>query len=148
MRKEPLKRNVPLVNTTPIKRKIPLSRSEAKVKAQRATLRREASEKLRTYQREFKEMRPLVEARSNGTCEARIPGVCTLVAVHVHHRKLRKHGGTNLLVNLNHLCRACHQHIHNHPADAKWCGYIVSSWDDPALVEMIPWCEEPPRLDD
>lgn len=58
----------------------------------------------------------------------------------VHHRKLRKHGGTNdphNLVALHHGCHNLHtRSVHLQPAAAYEWGYLVPSWDDPATVPL------------
>jgi hypothetical protein len=98
---------------------------------------RKAKRQGNEFSAEFDRVRPLVHARSRGRCEARIPGVCTGKATHVHHRKLRGlggGGGSNELSNLIDLCLTCHAFVHENPAWAKRVGLIVSGWDDPALL--------------
>jgi 5-methylcytosine-specific restriction endonuclease McrA len=56
-----------------------------------------------------------VRKRSGGKCEARIKGVrCGAPAVDVHHLIPLNSGGTNSLLNLLHICSACHSRRHNH----------------------------------
>ncbi len=80
-----------------------------------------------------------------GRCQLKIPSVCTQWATNRHHRKLRKHGGTDEPVNLIDLCGSgttgCHGYVHHNPAISFAKGWLVHSWDDPAEV---PW--EPFRL--
>ena len=85
-------------------------------------------------------MRPLVEARSGGRCEVRFPG-CTVWATEVHHRLLRKQGGTNDLANLLHICAACHRHGHMNPAEAYDRGFLVHAWDRPSAIPVIPFTD-------
>lgn len=70
--------------------------------------------------------RALVLDRANGWCEARISGVCTRIAAHVHHVQRRSQGGTNDLSNLLALCPACHDHIHANPSWAMRAGLLRS----------------------
>jgi 5-methylcytosine-specific restriction endonuclease McrA len=44
-----------------------------------------------------------------------------------HHRLARSHGGKDDLRTLVSAHRACHRFIHEHPAEAKTRGFIVSS---------------------
>lgn len=57
---------------------------------------------------------------------------------HVHHRKLRSHGGTNDPANLLLLPGGCHADVHAHPNRSKALGHIVAEWDDPATVAVLP----------
>lgn len=41
------------------------------------------------------------------------------------------------LANLISLCRECHSYIHAHPAYAYGCGYLVHSWGNPEVIEII-----------
>lgn len=68
-----------------------------------------------------------------GPCNARIVGICSGMAAHRHHRKLRRHGDERP-VNLLEVCPACHTHIHAEPAWSISWGLIVPSWDDPLNV--------------
>jgi hypothetical protein len=88
------------------------------------------------FSAEFDQMRPLVHARSKGKCEARIPGVCTFKASHIHHRKLRSQGGTNDLENLRDLCLSCHRVIHDNPEWAQQVGLIVLGRDDSSEIAV------------
>jgi 5-methylcytosine-specific restriction endonuclease McrA len=60
--------------------------------------------------------------------------------VAVHHRKLRKHGGTDCLSNLIALCSPCHNiapnSVHQNPRDSYERGYLVKSWDDPTTAPV------------
>lgn len=55
---------------------------------------------------------------------------CSLVAAHVHHRKLRSAGGSNRLVNLLAVCAGCHERIHGSPALSFELGLLLRSWAD------------------
>lgn len=50
---------------------------------------------------------------------------------HLHHRKLRKHGGPDCPSNLLALHSACHSWVHMHPKAAYEKGYLVPSWAEP-----------------
>lgn len=94
------------------------------------------TQRLASYNQEFREVSQAVTMRSRGRCEGGVPGVCQRQAVHVHHRKLRKQGGENSLENCIHLCEACHTWAHGHPLLAKELGLLVSPWQDPAQIEV------------
>jgi hypothetical protein len=76
--------------------------------------------------------------RDDGTCVR-----CHCEACDVHHRRLKKIGGTSDeevkygLANLVSLCRGCHEHVHAHPAESYDCGFMVHSWDDPELIKIV-----------
>lgn len=79
-------------------------------------------------------VRLLVADRSGGVCE-----FCgRTAAVHMHHRKLRSHGGEHTLDNLIHLCQADHEWAHSYPGLAVEVGLIVRSTADPADVRVLP----------
>lgn len=79
--------------------------------------------------------RRAVRERDQGRCVA---GGCWVgeTSGHVHHRKLRSQGGDNSLPNLILLCAAHHNAIHAGVRLAYELGYLVRSWDDPALVHI------------
>lgn len=58
----------------------------------------------------------------------------------VHHRKLRSQAGKDVLSNLIALCHACHNlgsdSVHLNPRTAAENGWIVKSFEDPALVPV------------
>lgn len=82
----------------------------------------------------------LVHARSGGYCEA-----CTRMLPveggQLHHRQLRKQGGSDEAINLMEVHMVCHNghaySIHGCPKRSKRLGHIVPEWDDPAVVEVI-----------
>lgn len=79
------------------------------------------------------EVRAEVERRSGCLCEIRVR--CSAAPCqHIHHRLPRSHGGKHLLDNLVASCFACHRHVHDHPAWAYDCGWLVrGNWpmEDP-----------------
>jgi 5-methylcytosine-specific restriction endonuclease McrA len=60
---------------------------------------------------------------------------CGARAAHIHHRQLRRHGNETP-DNLMPLCVDCHTEVHGSPAHSYATGFLVHSWDDPALVEV------------
>lgn len=59
--------------------------------------------------------------------------------VNRHHRQRRRDGGDTLqnLVLLHPWCHNMHKDsVHDNPALAKERGFIVSAWDDPAVVPL------------
>lgn len=78
-------------------------------------------------------VRQMARHRSGGLCE--IDGVSP--AVHLHHRKSRRFGD-HRIVNALHLCHACHHQVHNVDAEtAEAAGWLVRSYDDPAVVAVV-----------
>lgn len=74
-------------------------------------------------------MKPVVHERSGGWCEMRLPAVCDGRAQHVHHRRTRKRGGDNSLINLLDACFNCHNWTHDHPLQAEELGFLLpSAW--------------------
>ena len=59
----------------------------------------------------------------------------------IHHRKLRKHGGTDSPENIIALHHGCHNldtpSVHLSPAMGYDRGMIVHGWDDPIDVRLI-----------
>lgn len=99
---------------------------------QRGLLRRSGQQPrgVPSYDAEFKRQRRLVRRRSGGRCEAGTEA-CTLVAAHVHHRKLRSRGGGNEFDNLLDVCHPCHTWIHANVAAATDAGWMLHSWEGP-----------------
>lgn len=83
-----------------------------------------------------KPIRDVVLARANGRCEA--CGGPSLFP-HLHHRKLRSHGGQHTPENLIACDWRCHHAIHNviPRADAEAWGLIVPSHADPADIPVV-----------
>lgn len=77
------------------------------------------------YNLQFEKMRPVIKLRANGYCEAQVRGVCGNWGAHVHHRKMRSHGGTNDADNLLLVCYQCHRYIHANPAISYRQGWLV-----------------------
>ncbi len=94
------------------------------------------SKKVLAYQADLDDVRPVVEARSQGWCEVWLPG-CSGRATQVHHRKLRKQGGDNSPANLLAACQICHQLVHAHPVASYEAGFLVSAYGDPESVPVI-----------
>lgn len=64
-----------------------------------------------------------------------------------HHRKRRRDGGDRLS-NILMLGRPCHQHITEHPSEARRYGWIVSVSRDPAAIPVLVNRREWVTLDD
>lgn len=62
---------------------------------------------------------------SRGRCQARISAKCDGVANDVHHKLAKSQGGVDEFSNLLVACRACHSHIHDHPAQSARLGFII-----------------------
>ena len=118
--------------------------------------RRDKTKKVRDFDAELDSMRPFVLARSGGMCELQIPRHCLgqapvgMVkiddeevpgAFNVHHRKDRRHGGTNELVNLLHPCGSgttgCHGFVTGNPSISDANGWTVQSWAEPQKVPVV-----------
>lgn len=118
---------------TPLKRKTPLK--PGKPKPGRVTKPGPSGSGRRTADPGFPEpVRLAVRRRSGGRCEVQ-SRVCTGKAVHLHHRKLRRHKDHSE-ANALHACRACHDHIHANPSKAYLMGWLVHEWLDPADVPV------------
>lgn len=63
--------------------------------------------------------------------------ICGRPSVHTHHRKLRSQGGDNSEVNLIRLCLSHHSYIHANPTESYENGWLVKSFDDPALIPVL-----------
>ncbi|WP_409186682.1 hypothetical protein F9C11_21575 [Amycolatopsis sp. VS8301801F10] len=80
--------------------------------------------------------RAVVRARSGGTCEVRVLGVCEGRAAEWQHRKARSQGGEWNPANGLHTCQACHRWIHQNPTEATAAGWTVPREEDPAAVPV------------
>lgn len=69
-------------------------------------------------------------------CQVNAEG-CQGRATDTHHRKMRSQGGDNEPQNLLRCCHHCHMAVHASPAWAYSRGFLVKSWQDPALVEVV-----------
>lgn len=88
-------------------------------------------------------IRRQVEYRSDGCCEAGIPGTCDYSANQMHHRKARSQHGENSAENLLHVCFPCHRAITDHKPGTK--KYRTKSWQEIGTDEMgVAW--QPPHL--
>ncbi len=56
--------------------------------------------------------------------------------VAAHHRKLRKHGGADSLINLVAIHHDCHHTVHMNPAASYKRGLLVKSWQDPQDIPI------------
>jgi hypothetical protein len=97
--------------------------------------------------------RKTLAERSGGWCEAQLDG-CSGRAVDPHHRVVRGRGGTHgeakersdQLSALLHLCRSCHDWVHEHPAKARELGLLLRQHQIPAQ-ELVAYRGEPSYLD-
>lgn len=107
-------------------RKTPLQRTPMKRTRQRPTVP--------------PEVRELLQARSGGWCEARLPG-CTAQATDACHRIARKAGGRrddfHRLSGLWHGCRTCHRWATERPAEAYELGLALKEHQDPSKEPMV-----------
>jgi hypothetical protein len=91
--------------------------------------------------------------RSGGVCEARLDG-CSGRAIDPHHRVIRQRGGrqaeakerSDQLSGLLHLCRFCHDWVHDHPEKARQIGLLLRQHQIPAQ-ELVAYRGEPSYLD-
>ena len=74
-------------------------------------------------------------ARSDGLCEAQLPG-CLGTATDPCHRVGRAQGGADTVFNAWHGCRRCHEWCHARPAEACELGLMLKSWQVPELEPM------------
>lgn len=116
MKRTALRRRTAIHRGTPLKRS-PIARKSAKQ---------------RRRDRELEKSRKVVMQRSHGKCE--VP-TCGRDGVHLHHRRLRSQGGSNLPGNLLLLCLEHHSLIHRNPAWAAAAGLIETTKEpDPDQV--------------
>lgn len=88
--------------------------------------------------------RKTLAERSGGECEVRLPA-CLGRATDPHHRITRKDGGrhgeskerSDKLSNLLHLCRSCHEWIHDCPANARNDGHLLREYQIPAQEPLL-----------
>lgn len=100
--------------------------------AARAPMRKRSKKTERTYS-ETGGRRDIVEQllAERPVCEVAgaTGGHCTREAVDVHEKLRRSAGGSITDIdNLMTVCRACHLHLHAHPAKALKLGFLVSRW--------------------
>ena len=87
-----------------------------------------------------RKVRDTVVDRADGCCER-----CGQWAEggSLHHRKLRSQGGQNTVENLVLLdgsgVTGCHGWAHDNRRDAAALGFVVSAWEDPAVVPVLVW---------
>lgn len=92
----------------------------------------------RTYTGPSKSTLVVIDQRSQGSCE--FPE-CSSPAVHTHHRRPRRAGGTkrpetNLPSNLLRLCLAHHEWIESNRTDALAMGMLLHDSDDPSAAPV------------
>lgn len=103
----------------PIPRKTPMRRGPWRPTATTRQLRRQN----RRDPPELGVAKVFVRDRAGGHCEAHTP-VCTGAHHHTHHILPRSAGGGHNPANLLAVCRACHEYIHNHPAESYKNGWL------------------------
>lgn len=85
--------------------------------------------------------RAAVAARSQGRCEASIPGLCVGRASNVHHRRNRSQGGTWCPDNLLHLCGSgttgCHGWVTHNPTGATHYGLALQRHQDDGTPVLL-----------
>lgn len=116
MKRSPLKRSKPLKTGGALKRSAIAKRATAEAK-------------------DLTEARKVVHDRSVGRCELRLVG-CSGLMNATHHRLLRRHQDHRPQALLG-LCTPCHLHVHTHVADSYANGWLVHSWEDPALIPAL-----------
>lgn len=83
---------------------------------------------------EWAAMRDSLWLRSGGRCEfcrGSFDGSMVL-----HHRQAKSAGGKDEEANLVAIHDECHRWAHDHPVKARVLGWVVPSWDDPAVVPV------------
>jgi hypothetical protein len=95
----------------------------------------------RTYRQTDKIQRAMLEARSDGWCEAQLSS-CTGRATDVCHRIARKAGGRpkgddRRLSNTWHGCRACHRWATERPARAYELGLALKEHQDTEAEPIV-----------
>lgn len=113
------------------------------VKPKRSTPRRR--EAPRWDRSEWEHANRVITARSGGRCE-----ICGKTGrVERHHRKRRRDGGDRLS-NVVFACGpgGCHQHLTEHPAEARKMGWIVSLSREPDEIPFLRFRTEWVFLDD
>lgn len=101
----------------------------------RSPLRRRTPLKSRIRPAVPADVRDALAARSEGRCEAQLPG-CLGTATDPCHRVGQAQGGADTLANLHHSCRVCHEWCHARPAEACDLGLMLKSWQVPELEPM------------
>jgi hypothetical protein len=105
---------------------------------QRRTPLRSGTKRMKPLKRApmSKSLRQEVYDRSQGLCD-RHGLALSEDAWHAHHRKLRTRGGQDSMENLVALCPPCHDLVHANPLYAEETGFMVHSWQDPAVVPIF-----------
>ena len=76
----------------------------------------------------WSDVRQVVLARDGFQCVAKISQYCSKNGEHIHHLLRRSAGGSHDLNNLISLCAACHGWVHEHPAESRKHGWLVSRY--------------------
>lgn len=88
--------------------------------------------------------RTIVETRSGGFCEVRIPNVCTGQGQSKHHRRKRSHTGMWVPSNILDACgdgtSGCHGWIEHHATQAQERGLWLIGAESPQFTPvLISW---------
>ncbi len=95
----------------------------------RRTPLRVIGKKVQRDQDQMRAARQALLERSGGRCEGKgFSELCTGVGVHAHHVKRRAQGAGNDPEQMLWLCAACHQRVHDNPAEATAAGLLKPSW--------------------
>lgn len=71
------------------------------------------------------EVKAQARVRAGNRCEGHCVKGCTVRIQTFHHRLRRTQGGPGTLDNCLALCRVCHSHIHDHPAESYLRGWLI-----------------------
>jgi hypothetical protein len=100
----------------------------------RAPMKRTPSKRAKADAAALDAVTPEVLRRSQGRCEARVPGVCASRGAHRHHR--RRVRSDNRVENILYVCLPCHGYIH---ANVSWSmehGFLVKRTADPTVIPV------------
>lgn len=111
-----------------LKRGKPLKASSS---LKRSRMRRKPTEEPQA----LTEARRAVQARCNGRCEIGLRD-CRGAMTGVHHRRLRRHGD-HQPESLLAACNNCHEWVQTHPRVSYAMGWMVKSYEDPAVVPVL-----------
>jgi hypothetical protein len=140
MKRTPMKRGTKPLKANPEKTREWQQRSRKALPTgdkplERTEMKSTVSKKTKAFRAEMEGVRPLVEERSHGMCEIRLPQVCQGRATNIHHRLPRGAGGTNSKANLLHLCGSgttgCHGWVESHRKEAYELGLLLRRGENP-----------------
>jgi len=63
--------------------------------------------------------------QEHSMCQAHLPGICTKYSTDVHHKMGRIGELLLMIIYWLAVCRACHEWIENHPAEAQEKGFSI-----------------------